>query len=283
MRGAWKQRVLQAVPGVVILLCVATYAAAQVAGSGGIGRLLVYLNGSQKYVDRVNFNGFTGVQDGGLLTLSGGGSASNPTGCVQGSLLSAGSDGGEGTCNGNVASVDNAGSISIPVGATIGTLDPRTAKTTLDNLPARVISSDEFKSATQDVDYCFNVNITTTNATATVFHRIAMPQASQLHVNYTCTATQFDGGAIVSARYERRLTSTLADGGSAPSTVGGIDTIGTDRENDSTWGGPSAVTYDGGSNTGIVELVLQGVAAQTIDWNCSGCWKRTPRADSGIP
>lgn len=279
-----KRKWLSALPAALILASITTFAVAQVAGTGGVGRLLIYLNGSQKYVDRVNFSGFTGVQDGGLLTLSGGGSASNPTGCVQGSLLSAGSDGGDSTCNGNVVTVDNAGSITTPVGATIGTLDPRTAKTTLDNLPARVISSDEFKSGTQDFDYCFSVNITTTNATATVFYRIATPSASQLFARWTCNATQLDGGgALVSAKYSREAAYTVPDGGSLPALIGGIDTIGTDRENDGTWGGPNATTFDGGSNTGVIEFVLQGVAGQTIDWNCSGCWKRTPRADSGIP
>ena len=211
------------------------------------------------------------------------GYAKPPSGCVEGALLSASSDAGPYTCNGNLVTIDNAGNVSMAVGATIDGMDPSATKAIVDNLPARVISSDEFKAGTQDWDYCFKTEVTTTNATATVFHRIAMPQASQLHIAYTCNATQFDGGAIVSARYERRLTSTLADGGSAPSTVGGIDTIGTARENDSTWGGPNAVTYDGGSSTGIVELNLQGVAGQTVNWECSGCWKRLPRADSGIP
>jgi hypothetical protein len=212
-----KRKWLAALPAALILASITTFAVAQVAGTGGVGRLLIYLNGSQKYVDRVNFSGFTGVQDGGLLTLSGGGSASNPTGCVQGSLLSAGSDGGDSTCNGNVVTVDNAGSITTPVGATIGTLDPRTAKTTLDNLPARVISSDEFKSGTQDFDYCFSVNITTTNATATVFYRIATPSASQLFARWTCNATQLDGGgALVSAKYSREAAYTVPDGGSLP-------------------------------------------------------------------
>lgn len=146
----------------------------------------------------------------------------------------------------------------------------------------RPIGVTEFRSLTRDWDYCFSADVPTTGASATVVHRIAFPAATSLLVSYTCTAVSPDGGATVSAKYERRFLATLADGGSTPATVGGIDTIGTDRENDTTWGGPNAVTYDGGSSTGVAELVTQGAAAQNITWNCAGCWKRTPRADAGF-
>lgn len=146
----------------------------------------------------------------------------------------------------------------------------------------RPIGVTEFRSGTQDWDYCFSADVTTTGASATVVHRIAFPAATSLLVSYACTAASPDGGATVSAVYQRRFMSTLPDGGSAPTTVGGIDTIGTDRENDTTWGGPNAITYDGGSSTGVAELVTQGAAGQTITWNCAGCWKRTPRADAGF-
>lgn len=146
----------------------------------------------------------------------------------------------------------------------------------------RPIGVTEFRSLTSAWDYCFSNDFTTTGASATVFRRIAFPAATNLYVEFTCTAASPDGGATVTAKYHREFISTLPDGGSTPATVGGIDTIGTDRENDSTWGGPNAVTYDGGSSTGVAELVTQGAAAQNITWNCSGCWKRTPRADAGF-
>ena len=39
--------------------------------------------------------------------------------------------------------------------------------------------------------------------------------------------------------------------------------------------------YDETSNV-FGSFVTQGAASQTVNWNCAGCWKRTPRADAGF-
>lgn len=126
--------------------------AQQVAGN--IGRSIgIYVSGTAKTVDRLNFGtGFSAVQDGGLLTLSasGGGSANNPTGCVQGSLLSAGSDGGEGSCNGNVVTVDPAGNITNVVGATFDGRDVSVDGAKLDTITSPIEKASALPSGATD-------------------------------------------------------------------------------------------------------------------------------------
>lgn len=233
--------------------------------------------------------------DGGTCTLGGGGGAidagtfvkSPSSRCTTNALKTASNSVGDDQCS--PTTVEPTGSIAMPSGSTINGLDPEAAKTKLDGLPTRTITTAEYKAGTQDWDYCFDSVVQTTNATATVFYRMQYRASEQVHFKYQCSAAQLDGGTLLGAKYSREAFVTSQDGGVTGSLVGGVDTVGTDREQDTSWTGPNAVQFDGGLGDGgpsyiIAELSLQGVTGEpTITWYCSGCWKKTPRSDSGIP
>ena len=91
-----------------------------------------------------------------------------------------------------------------------------------------------------------------------------VPDGTTVTAWLVVSANQFDGGGVNSASYVRLGTFERSDGGVPTLLGGGYSNIGTDREDDTTWTGPSVPSYDGG----VVQINVTGAAAQTITWGC---------------
>lgn len=115
------------------------------AGSTVFGLLQITIGGvEQPGVGRLELpSGST--CDGGACTISGG-TASNATGCVEGSIVNALNDAGLPECK-NLVKIDNAGNLTLPVGATVDGRDISVDLTKLDGLPSSAVSQAQVSPA----------------------------------------------------------------------------------------------------------------------------------------
>lgn len=127
--------------------------------------------------------------------------------------------------------------------------------------------------------------VSTTNGTATGCVNFGIPDGVTEVVDIVLIANSVDGGGLNSASYHRECIVERTDG-SAPTIIsGGCATIGTDREDDTTWTGLGALTFDGGAagaNTAFGTVNVAAAAGQNVNWYCRARAEGLPALDAGF-
>lgn len=256
------------------LLALDAHAEYTVVGAG-IRRVLVDWVYQPTGVSELNFSGFTSYRDGGTLTVvSGGGvgdgsvaelnlsgalSASlvhyNDAGVIQGYLTGSSAYTTVGYADGGLsdgsANVVARGRLAFSPGSFYLEDNPDAGSTVVQALPS-------FGSEIR------NGSVNTTAGSATQCTDFVLPDGATAVAWLILNASSYDGGGVNSATYVRLGTFERSDGG-IPTLIGGaFSTVGTDREDDTSWTGAGAPTYDGG----VVQVTVSGAAGQTISWDC---------------
>ena len=131
-----------------------------------------------------------------------------------------------------------------------------------------------------------------TSAAAVAYAAVTVPEVGSGFVEQYCVGQQTtyvdaggaaDGGAFIDGSVYVRYTPFRWNG-TAIATFGGGNVTPLEREDISTWSGPSInFVTDGGTGAPVLSLqTTSGVAATTVDWLCRGEVMLIPERDAGF-